>query len=152
MDINKGLALTPKNFLQKLVSFVRGCGRRISYHQDFEKVAASEYKAIIEFCRGNGIDVCCGAKVFPGALGIDIVPFGEATAPWGYPSHAQLAYDCIDLPFKEDTLDFVVGIHAIEHFENPVETIAEWLRVVKPSGYVCLMLEAAYWDYRLGLK
>jgi SAM-dependent methyltransferase len=43
------------------------------------------------------------------------------------------------LPFKENTLDFVISSHVIEHFYDPVKTIEEWLRVVKPGGYVFII-------------
>lgn len=45
-----------------------------------------------------------------------------------------------DLPFKDGTLDFVISSHVIEHFYDPVKTIHEWLRVVKPGGYVFMIV------------
>jgi SAM-dependent methyltransferase len=44
-----------------------------------------------------------------------------------------------NLPFKDNTVDFVISSHVIEHFYDPVETIEEWLRVVKPGGYVFII-------------
>lgn len=44
-----------------------------------------------------------------------------------------------DLPFKENTVDFVISSHVIEHFYDPVKTIKEWLRVVKPGGYIYII-------------
>ncbi len=44
-----------------------------------------------------------------------------------------------ELPFKDNTLDFVISSHVIEHFYDPVKTIEEWLRVVKPGGYVFII-------------
>lgn len=40
------------------------------------------------------------------------------------------------LPFADNSLDFVISSHVIEHFYDPVKTMQEWLRVVKPGGYV----------------
>ena len=40
------------------------------------------------------------------------------------------------LPLKDNSLDFVISSHVIEHFYDPVKTMKEWLRVVKPGGYV----------------
>lgn len=37
------------------------------------------------------------------------------------------------LPFANDSLDFVISSHAIEHFYDPIGAIQEWLRVVKPG-------------------
>jgi len=40
------------------------------------------------------------------------------------------------LPFEDNSVDFVVSSHVIEHFYDPVKTMKEWLRVVRPGGYV----------------
>jgi predicted SAM-dependent methyltransferase len=45
-----------------------------------------------------------------------------------------------DLPFKDETVDFVVSSHVLEHFYDPVKAIQEWLRVVKPGGYVFMIV------------
>lgn len=44
-----------------------------------------------------------------------------------------------DLPFKDNIWDFVISSHVIEHFYDPVKTVEEWLRVVKPGGYVYII-------------
>jgi SAM-dependent methyltransferase len=45
-----------------------------------------------------------------------------------------------DLPFKDNTIDFVISSHVIEHFYDPVKTIEEWLRVVRPGGFVYMII------------
>jgi len=44
-----------------------------------------------------------------------------------------------DLPFKDNYWDFVVSSHVIEHFWDPVKALNEWLRVIKPGGYVFII-------------
>uniref|UniRef100_A0A915EAN1 Methyltransferase type 11 domain-containing protein n=1 Tax=Ditylenchus dipsaci TaxID=166011 RepID=A0A915EAN1_9BILA len=44
------------------------------------------------------------------------------------------------LPFATNSQDFVLSSHVIEHFYDPVKTIKEWLRVVKPGGYVFIVV------------
>lgn len=44
-----------------------------------------------------------------------------------------------DLPFKDSVWDFVISSHSIEHFYDPIRTVQEWLRVVKPGGYVFII-------------
>jgi SAM-dependent methyltransferase len=40
------------------------------------------------------------------------------------------------LPFKDEAFDFVICSHVLEHFYDPIKTVNEWLRVVKPRGLV----------------
>ena len=44
-----------------------------------------------------------------------------------------------DLPFKDESYDFVINSHVVEHFFDPVKAIKEWLRVVKKGGYVFII-------------
>jgi SAM-dependent methyltransferase len=44
-----------------------------------------------------------------------------------------------DLPFKDKTLDYVISSHVIEHFFDPIKTLQEWMRVIKPNGYIFII-------------
>lgn len=41
-----------------------------------------------------------------------------------------------DLPFKDNTWDFVINSHVLEHFRDPISALEEWMRVIKPGGYL----------------
>ncbi len=43
------------------------------------------------------------------------------------------------LPLENDSVDFVISSHAIEHFPDPIRTLKEWYRVVKPGGYLYII-------------
>ncbi len=45
-----------------------------------------------------------------------------------------------DLPFEDNSLDYVLSSHVIEHFFDPIKTIKEWLRVVHKGGYVVMII------------
>ncbi|KAL3090577.1 hypothetical protein niasHS_005489 [Heterodera schachtii] len=40
------------------------------------------------------------------------------------------------LPFTNNSVDFVINSHVLEHFYDPIKAIEEWLRIVKPGGFV----------------
>lgn len=108
--------------------------------EDWAEITSSEYRVIMPHVRGNAIDVCCGGRLFPGTVGIDMVPNGEPTQPWGNRSVAHFCCDCSNLFFAPDSLDTVVAIHAIEHFVDTEATLREWLRVLKVGGSLCLIV------------
>jgi SAM-dependent methyltransferase len=39
-----------------------------------------------------------------------------------------------NLPFKNESIDYIVALHMLEHVENPVEVIQHWLNIIKPGG------------------
>lgn len=44
------------------------------------------------------------------------------------------------LPFDDGEFDCVMSMHTLEHLKNPVFSLSEMLRVVKPCGYVAGIL------------
>lgn len=45
-----------------------------------------------------------------------------------------------DLPFKDNTLDYVLSSHVIEHFFDPIKALKEWSRVIRNGGYVFIIV------------
>lgn len=45
-----------------------------------------------------------------------------------------------DLPFKDNSIDFVLSSHTLEHFYDPIKTLKEWYRVIKKGGYIIAVL------------
>ncbi len=95
---------------------------------------------------GDGIDI--GALHEPAPLPpacrvryVDALTRDEAIACFPEIDHARLVtpdficnLDRAALPFPDDSLDFVVLSHVIEHVANPVRVIGEIFRVLRPAG------------------
>lgn len=64
----------------------------------------------------------------------------EEKRMYGYCLKVDIVSPGDDLPFKDNTWDFVINSHVIEHFYDPVASIKEWLRVVKPGGLVYMIV------------
>ena len=44
------------------------------------------------------------------------------------------------LPVADASVDFVVSSHVLEHFADPIAALLEWYRVVRPGGYVYMIV------------
>ncbi|HEY8491683.1 MAG TPA: class I SAM-dependent methyltransferase [Dehalococcoidia bacterium] len=82
------------------------------------------------------LDLGCGAKKAPGALGLDRFPF---------PGVDVLADLEEGLPFRDNTFDEVRAVHVLEHVHNVVHLMNELHRVLKPGGVLRAL--TPYWRH-----
>jgi len=84
---------------------------------------------LLKYCKGQGLDLGCGnVKIKPDAIAIDL-----------YSPIADMNRDARDLSYyKNDFFDYVYSSHLLEEIENTEATVREWLRVIKPGGYLVL--------------
>jgi SAM-dependent methyltransferase len=45
-----------------------------------------------------------------------------------------------ELPLGNESVDFVVSSHVLEHLPDPIKALNEWYRVVRPGGYVFMIV------------
>ncbi len=76
-----------------------------------------------EVFRGPGLDIGCGNDKlpFPECRGFDVAD-GDANKLSSY--------------IPAESLNYVHGSQCLEHMGNPVEALRDWLRCVKPGGYI----------------
>ena len=100
----------------------------INYYDDnFDPMWKWEVEKLIPWLSGEGADIGCGTRtIWPTIKRVDI---DEKVKPDVLASGDKL-------PFKNGELDFVIGVHAFEHFPDPRKLLSEWLRVVKVGGIV----------------
>ena len=94
-----------------------------------------------------GTEIGAGSSPVPG---LDPAPiyvdcykeFGSMSCLANYYGHA-----CA-LPFHDNSLDYVVSSHVLEHVANPVAALAEWYRVLRPGGIIYLLVpnRLSTWD------
>ena len=77
----------------------------------------------------------------PGCLNVDsirgVAPLTEGRAD---PLPVDIVSPGDDLPFPDASLDYVLSAHVIEHFWDPVGALLEWARVVRPGGYLFMIV------------
>ena len=82
---------------------------------------------LVKWCVGHGIDVGCGPrKIHPDAIGIDLFNQPGVDMP-------GISGDDLWM-FENESLDYVVASHSLEHFADTKKTLKEWDRVLKKGG------------------
>jgi len=90
-------------------------------------------------CIGRGLDIGCGSrKISESVMGVDIIAKGEKGKygnQKGMVSNADINTSGDKLKmFKDNSIDFIVAKHNLEHYDNPLNTLIEWGRVLKLEG------------------
>ena len=78
------------------------------------------------------LDVGCGKKKYPGAIGIDIDP----------QSDADNLHDLnrVPYPYDENTFDMIICDNCIEHLKNVIDVAEELHRISKPLAIVKIIV------------
>lgn len=96
---------------------------KLDYQSWFKQI-----ESVLPYCRGKGIDVGSGGRTL--SKETFRVDKSEAVAP-------HLIWDSSTLPmFADNSVDFIFSNQHLEHIENTLQALQEWVRVVKPGGYV----------------
>jgi SAM-dependent methyltransferase len=111
---------------------------RESPNWDVERSLAARYAV------GRGIDVGCGShKTVPSAIGVDLTPkgkYGQAGNQLFEQSAADVVASGDALPFRDASLDYVIARHNLEHYVDPLKTLQEWQRVLRPGGKLVVIV------------
>lgn len=79
--------------------------------------------------KGLILDLGCGThKTLPEAVGVDIRAV------------ADLVGSIDKLPFGDNNADTIISRHSFEHMLDPVKTLREWIRILKPLGRLIVVL------------
>ena len=97
--------------------------------------------AIERYCEGEGLEV------------------GAGKTPLGDPSrttfldrqvddkdateNADIIADATAIPRPDESFDYVIASHVLEHMPNTIAALKEWLRVLKPGGTLFIVLPHA---------
>lgn len=107
----------------------------------------AEAEIVRKYCNGGPIvELGCGAaKTVPQAIGIDLIPNGAMIPYLEKPSVADLQADVTErLPIEDEYAGTVIARHIIEHCLDPVETLAQWRRIIRPGGRLIIAAPDEY--------
>ena len=112
----------------------------------------ARHRALAKYFNGSVddtyVDVGCHDSIMPALLAeryprsdIWAIDYAneviEFLAPL-FPSVHYIVGDAYSLPFKDNSVDYVVAGETIEHLEDPKKFIDEALRILKPGGYLAI--------------
>lgn len=102
------------------------------------------------YCSGNGVDLGSGGDpVVPWAISVDLPQsdFNRYNAGSNPSNSIHWEGDATELPFKDNTLDFVYSSHLLEDFDDWKLVLSEWIRVLKPGGkLIVIMPDKRLWS------
>ncbi len=90
-----------------------------------------------KWCRGIGTEI--GAYKHP-ISGIKPIYVDKFENYANEPTNAQYFGEATNLPFVDESLDYVASSHVLEHTANPVKALCEWHRVLKRRGIVYMIV------------
>ncbi|MDO8542002.1 MAG: class I SAM-dependent methyltransferase [Opitutaceae bacterium] len=68
----------------------------------------------------------------------------------GSSGRADFLADAVALPVPDDTLDYLCSSHVLEHLPNPLGAIWEWHRVLRPGGWLYLVVPDKRYTFDAG--
>lgn len=120
-------------------------------YRDYPSEAHKYLDLTWKYLQGNGLDLGSGGwPVVPRAIQVELPPDKFAAYTGGREPAVPVHWhgDIFDLPFRDNTCDYVHASHLLEDFtrEQWVPLFTEWLRVLKPGGYLVILVpDAARW-------
>jgi len=85
-----------------------------------------------------------GAEV----ISLDIAPKLVELTIRKNPSAKGIEGSLLELPFEENTFDYVISSDVIEHTPDPLAAVKELIRVLKPGGKICITVpNRTFWYF-----
>ncbi len=87
--------------------------------------------------KGRGTEIGAFKTPIPGIRPLYVDKFQSYA---GEKCLADFVGEADDLPFLDDSLDFVATSHVIEHVANPISALEEWSRVLRHGGIIYMVV------------
>lgn len=106
-----------------------------------------ESKLAHKYCKGKGIEIGAAAHNPFGLENCLFLANKERVEFWrqseismcGKYIEPDMYGDAENIPLEDNTLDYLLSSHVIEHVPNPVKAFLEWNRVLKNNGIIFMI-------------
>jgi SAM-dependent methyltransferase len=149
-------------FATRLIPFLRRGPRHVAARLYYVLLApkARHYPLIAKNLKGRGLEIGGPSAIFgrrgllpvyPHISELDNCNFGSETVwegrltegrnfRFGERTGFQFVSEAWAIKVPDASYDFVMSSHMLEHSANPIRVLAEWRRLLKPGGYLLLVL------------
>jgi SAM-dependent methyltransferase len=87
---------------------------------------------------GIGLEIGCGARTI---CPTDRTILSDAYSEHGvHGSIAKVFFKGDTIPYEENSFEFVISEHVLEHIANPIKSLKEWIRVINSGGKLMICL------------
>lgn len=93
---------------------------------------------VSHYCKGNGIEIGPGSVPYgrrSNTIYLDKYEHFQHT-----PFKLDIVSDAATIPRPDQTFDFLISSHCLEHHSDTLKVLHEWIRVIKPGGILFLAL------------
>jgi len=109
-----------------------------------ELIAPQPGERLLDVACGQGRLVQLAAQQGVNATGVDFSYAGMIAAAQQTPTAKWLLADGEALPIADESIDCLLNIGSLEHYEHPLQGVRELARLLKPNGRACILLPNAY--------
>lgn len=111
-----------------------------------------EGKQLLDAGCGTGLFTAQAIKRQAIVTSVDISPKLVELTKRKSPSATSMTATLLDLPFNDNTFDYVISSDVIEHTQNPYNATKELIRVLKPNGKLCITVpNRTFWFFSVKL-
>lgn len=102
----------------------------LTYENETDPMWQVEVEKLLPWIFGRGADIGCGKRSpLPTSIRVDCDIKVEP----------EILASGDKMPFKDNELDYITGIHNFEHYDNQKEVLTEWLRCIKKGGVIAIV-------------
>lgn len=104
--------------------------QRTYYPDPKDEMYNYEVECLLPYVTGDGLDIGCGGRsITPEMKTLDIDPKKEPDIVAGMDN----------IPCPDESFDYVVAQHALEHIDDQEKALTEWVRILRKGGYILII-------------
>lgn len=122
--------------------------RAVKTGQKNRGIVFKEHQLAHQWCKGQGLELGASAHNpfnLPGSLNLapgddDAFYREQQIQMCGAYVEIDIVAEGDAIPVDDQSQDYIISSHVVEHFPNPLKAFVEWSRVLKPDGIIFMIV------------